>query len=363
MTREKIIEHLKESLPRLPTGRLLLAPRFGKTRLIISLLERDKPKSVLWVTPSRKLIEEDIPNEFKKVDKVEFLNFVSFSTYKSLNKITGYFQTIILDEEQHITENNIKNIINGNLKYDNIISMTGKPSSDSLKNDIYRKLNLKVLYKYLIKEAESILSDYEINCIGIELSDKNNIIQNTKNGKFFTSEIKKYEYFTKAIAKAIENNDPKIKYLILNRMNFIYKLKSKEIVLEKLINKLNNKRNLIICSNIEQCNRFGKENTFHSKTNNEKLQLFLNKKINNLFIVNSGGTGFTYEGIENVIINQVNSDKNGNITQKIARGLLREGNKIVKIYIIYVKNTVDEKWLKLSLESFNSNKINWYDGL
>ena len=237
MTREQIREELKKSLPRLPTGRILLAPRAGKTRLIIELLERDKPKSVLWVTPSRKLIVEDIPNEFKKIGKVEFLSFVSFSTYKSLNKIEGYFQTIILDEEQHVTENNMINILNGKLKYENIISMTGKPSSDFNKNDIYRKLNLQILYKHLIKEAENILSDYEINCIGVELSYENNIIQNTKKGKFFTSEIKKYEYFTKSIAKAMEFNDHKIKFLILNRMNFIYKLKSKEDVLKKLIDK------------------------------------------------------------------------------------------------------------------------------
>ena len=60
----KLQKDIVESLDLKPHGRLLLAPRSGKTKLAIDIIKKNKPKSILWVTALAKLAEEDIPGEF-----------------------------------------------------------------------------------------------------------------------------------------------------------------------------------------------------------------------------------------------------------------------------------------------------------
>ena len=58
-------------------------------------------------------------------------------------------------------------------------------------------------------------------------------------------------------------------------------------------------------------------------------------------MVNSGGVGFTFEGVESVLLMQIDSNKTGLSTQKIARSLLKQGNKTVKIFILVLDDTQD----------------------
>jgi hypothetical protein len=55
----------------------------------------------------------------------------------------------------------------------------------------------------------------------------------------------------------------------------------------------------------------------------------------------------------------VDSNKSGNSIQKIARSLvLQEGYK-ANIYILVVKDTVDETWKDSALEDLNPDKITY----
>ena len=89
-----------------PHGRLLLAPRLGKTKLIIDIIKKNNPQSILWVTPMPHLADEEIPAEFETWKAKKFLSKLKTTTWKSLNKLKGHYTTIILDEEQFATELN-----------------------------------------------------------------------------------------------------------------------------------------------------------------------------------------------------------------------------------------------------------------
>jgi hypothetical protein len=357
MDREELKKHLLEILPKNPHGRLLLSQRSGKTSIIINLIKRDKPKSILWVSPSKKLINEDIPGEFRKWKALSYLKRVTTSTYASLHKIKGYFDWIILDEEQYVTKANILNFLNKELKYNNIISMTGKGSSHQEKKDIYINLNLEVLYNLPLKEANQIVSDYSINVINTKMSKVRNIPIMVKNtGKiFYTSEYLNYKYLNEKTEEAISLRLPSVKWKILNRMRSIYNSKSKEEKLISLLSQLEGQRNMIFCSNIEQANRLGENNTYHSKTNKEALKRFIKHEIKEIYLVNAGGVGFTYDKIDNLIIIQVDSNKNGLSQQKIARTLLLQDNYKAKIWIFKLIDTQDEIWVKSLLENFSSD--------
>lgn len=145
------------------------------------------------------------------------------------------------------------------------------------------------------------------------------------------------------------------RFAILNRMRFIYNLKSKTQIAKQLIPKLKG-RTIVFSGSIEQAESISK-NTFHSKSDKINLERFKNKEIDLLSCVNSGGIGFTFNNISNIVIVQSNSDKKGNITQKIARALLLDDITNVNIFIICADETVDKKWVNLAIENINENRI------
>lgn len=145
------------------------------------------------------------------------------------------------------------------------------------------------------------------------------------------------------------------KYLYINRANLIYSIKSKYTIAKKLISQLKG-RTLIFSGSIEMA-EFLSPYTYHSKTDNKYLKAFIEGGIPLLSCVNAGGTGFTYENVDNFVIIQVNSNRRGDITQKVCRSLMLQPDYTANIYILYVKDTVDQEWKDKVLESFNKIRI------
>src|SRR6218665_1339858 len=102
-SKTRLQQEIIRLLPAKPSGRLLLAPRFGKTKLMIDIIKREKPDSVLWVSLSAQLCKMDTPTEFVKWDATGFLPAVKFVTYASLPKYGGHYKMVVLDEEQCLT--------------------------------------------------------------------------------------------------------------------------------------------------------------------------------------------------------------------------------------------------------------------
>lgn len=344
-----------------PHGILLLSPRLGKTRIGIELIKKFKFKSILWVTPNTKLRDKDIPEEFVKWKAKSFLKKTTIICYPSLINLKGSFDLIIFDELQDITSTNIEPLFNGNVTYSKILGLTGTLPKHKDKLDIYKLLKLKVLVEVGIEEAidSDLIADYQINCIELHLDNVNkNIEAGNSQKRFYQTEVQKYDYLSKQINTWLYTTNEKTKrFFLLQRMRFINSCKSKNDYAKKLLEKLPG-RTLIFTGGIEQAESIC-ENTYHSKTTDEKLNQFIDGKIDKLACVNAGGVGFTYRNVDNILITQVNSNKKGQIVQKIARGLVKQEGYKANIYILYLKNTVDENWLNSSLEDFNTDKVKY----
>lgn len=339
-------------------GLLQLAPRIGKTKIAIDILKKEKIKKVLWVTPSTKLRDFDIPMEFQKWKAKTLLNRTTIICYASLEKHKGEYDKIILDEYQDITLINSSPLFNGNIKYNTIIGLSGTHPKHKEKNEIYDRLGLKVLASKTIDEAvnEQLIAPYNITVINCQLDNVNKTVKaGNKEKPFMQTEYDHYKYLTDKINRSIFHNGYAPKFSYLNRMRFIYNLKSKTDFAKKFISNLEG-RTLVFSGGIEQAEKVC-INTYHSKTNDVKLQSFIKGKIDTLCCVNSGGIGYTFENVDNLVIIQVNSDSKGDATQKIARSLVMQSNYVANIYILNVVNTVDEVWKDKVLLGFNSNNI------
>ena len=159
--KSKIQKEIVDSLDMFPHGRLLLAPRVGKSKLAIDIIKKNNPKTILWVTPSAELAEVDIPGEFETWKAKKYLKGLTTVTWKSLDTIIGHFDMIILDEEQFMTENNYINLLNKTLTYNYILSMTGTPTKHEAKLQLYKNLELPILYQLSINEI-SIYCNFSV---------------------------------------------------------------------------------------------------------------------------------------------------------------------------------------------------------
>lgn len=361
MDKKNLIQkNILDSLESNPHGLLILSMRLGKTKLVIDLIKRDKPKKVLWVTPNTKLRDEDIPNEFVKWNATKELNKTDIICYSSLSKQVGNYDLVVLDEVQYVTLSNVKNFYDKTLKYNNIIGMTGTLTKDVDKLNILRSLNLKILKNISLDTAVNlgVVAPYSIIKIGVTLDSVNkNVKSGTKLKPFYQTEFDKYNYLTRVIEEyKIKNPLRKVPmHLYLNRMRFIYKAQSKQEFAKKLLNKLEGKT-LVFTGSIENAEKIS-EYTYHSKRNDKCLKQFLNGEINHLVCVNSGGVGYTFKDIDNVIIVQSDSNKNGNTLQKLARALVPRDNYKANIFMLFYKDTIDEDWVNYSLSNLDNKNI------
>lgn len=355
MQKEVLLE-----FPKGQSGRAILAPRTGKSKIVIDLIKRDDIKDgILWVTPTTRLATKDIPSEFKRWKAMKYLPQVEAVTWKGLSKITGHYGLIILDEEQFMTATNAQHLLAGDLTGNVIISMTGTESKAQVKKQLYQRLNLEVKYRLSINDAVrlGLLSDYKITVVGIDLDTKKNVEVNYKDKRtkkpksFMTSEEDTYNYLTLRIEKA------KTKFGLIQRRQVIGNSKSKVGAAKYIVNSLEGKR-LVFAVSMKQAEEICPY-VYHGKTDEKDLDKFMKGTIDKIAMVNKGGTGYTYTLVNHLIIVQIDSDTNGLTSQKITRALLKQGDFKTNIWILCLRKTQDEIWLDSTLENFDASKIEY----
>lgn len=359
--RSIVQKEILESLVYPTKSILLLSPRIGKTYLGIKYIKNNKLKKVLWVTPSVKLRDTDIPNEFIYWKAKSYLSKTTIICYHSLANIEGDYDLIIYDELQALTPANIEPLFNGKITTKAILGLTGTMPKHDEKLLIIKKLGLTIEKEITIDEAVegNMVADYKVNVLEVPLnaSDKN-IKAGTKAKPFMTTEFANYQYLSKNIARMMFHSDKRmLQFAILKRLRFIYNSLTKLDTAKKLIKYLGG-RTLIFCGSIEHAESITKQ-TYHSKTNQVYLNKFLNEEIDLLACVNAGGTGFTYKNVDNFIIVQADSNKSGAFIQKLARSLLLQEGYTANIWIISLQGTQDEQWITNALQDLDQSKIEY----
>lgn len=355
-TKTEIQDEIVVNLPPNSHGILLLAPRVGKSRVTIQTIKKEKPKSILWVTPSIKLRDVDIPSEFKTWKAKTFLKKTKIICWSSLSKVKGKYDKIILDEYQYITEENVKSLLNGNIKYKSILALSGTHPKGEGKNEILKALKLEILEEIGIEEAveQKLIADYTINILKVKVDSlRKDVRGGSKEKPFATTERKQYDYLTSVIANT------SAKWAVMKRMRLIQNSISKEIAAKELISRLKG-RKLIFAGSIAQAEKLSPY-TYHSKTNSVNLDKFMEKENDTLCCVKAGGVGFTFKEVETCVIVQVDSDSTGATSQKLLRALLAQGDYKANIWIVCLMDTVDQNWLASTLLNFDSAKIKQYD--
>lgn len=161
----------------------------------------------------------------------------------------------------------------------------------------------------------------------------------------------KFDYYKNLYLKT-SNEVIKNKWLLIGNQRKIFLGELKSPYAKSLIDKIKDKRFICFCTNIEQSNYLGGENSINSK-NPDSLDIinkFNNKEINNLFSVKMVQEGQNLIDIEIGIIIQLDGQERSFI-QRFGR-TLRSDSPIQ--FIFYYKNTRDQNYLNKILDEIDS---------
>lgn len=347
------------------SGLIAICTGGGKSKIAIDymkeLYEENNNLKVLLVVPTEKLRDENWKTEFNDWDASNLYhsNLIR-SCYVSISKIENeFFDLVILDEAHRITEANKvffdKNQVN------KILALTATPPKDEEKIKILNELNLPIVYELSLDEGVElgIVAPYKIKVIQSVLDNKLKYIESgSKKNRFYVTEEAQYKYLSRQIQKLMYSGEDIPKFLFLNRMRFIYNLKSKTELAKKIINSLpKEEKTLIFCGSIQQANELCEHN-FHSKTDGKDLDKFMKDEIKMLSCVNALNEGMNIQNIDNAIVVQLDS-VDLNLIQRIGRACRFRENHLANIYILCATGTQDEKWVETALKSFDKNNIEY----
>jgi len=313
--------------------------------------ERLIPYMVLVVAPKLSIFES------WKQDAEKFnidIESVDFTTYLSLNKQPKIYDIIILDE--------CHSLLNSHEEYLNhfpgrILGLTGTPPKwkDSEKGQMVNKY-CPIKYKYITDEAieDNILNDYSIVVHMISLDERKNKPVEFRDKKWMSSELDNYMYWSDRIDKATGSKSRQIASIM--RMKAMMEYKSKETYAQKLFESITDKC-ILFANTQDQADRLC-NHSYHSNNpdSEEILQSFNAGVITKMSAVLQLNEGVNIKKLKaGIILHAYGNERK--TAQRIGRLLRLNPDDTALIHILCYKNTVDENWVKSSLEGFDQSKI------
>jgi superfamily II DNA or RNA helicase len=349
-----IIDKIKKALFR---GIVLASVRSGKTRIMLTAIREisnnDLDISVLVSTPQVDIMHSWI----EECEKLEYYPKIEYCNFKSLHKIqNNKYDYVIFDEAHTIPLVNILPIVSKIVKNnDKVILASGTYSEDTLLN-LTLSTGLQQIVDYSTDDAinDGIVNNFKIEVHLFKL-DNTKSVQFGGLKKWYSTDYKECQ----RMSKKVDNSFGKEKMVAaLFRMKMINSCQSLIRNVQKWIKDNPNKR-FILFTGDEKVGMNYNIPMFNSKSkNNDVLKDFQEGRSNSLCLIKKGGTGVTYEGLDTILITDINSNSE-TLEQRCGRSLLFEEGKESIVHIFCSTEEFQIRWLESSLKSINPDRISY----
>lgn len=333
----------------------LIAPRVGKTRIVLGLISPTDKVLVLY------------PNKTVKkswVDEIQILGLdvnVTYSTYLSAKKHADTDWDWVIGDEIHKASTRqwgYLNQLKGRRKFLMSGTIKWKTKKTLLEN------HYPIIIDYPISEAikDGIVTDLKVTLVKVKLD--NDI-------------TKKYERLCNKIDELMYDVDDKgqkhfryldtseqrqLKFLALERMRLLHRSKNKLKACSYLMNEFKDKRLLLFSTEMKLLDALDIP-AYHSGNPDEELKNeFCSGKGLKLGVLKMFNQGVTVVPINLCIIHNFSSNPE-ELAQQMNRVTALEyanDDKIARIYIIVIQGTQEEKWVQTALEFIPEDKILTY---
>ena len=349
-----IIDKIKKACFR---GIVLASVRSGKTRILLiairELSENDLDISILVSTP-----QVDIMNSWiEECEKLDYYPRIEYCNFKSLKKIQdNKYDFIIFDESHSIPPNNILPIVAKIVKNnDKVILASGTYNEETLFN-LKSSTCLQQIVDYSTDDAinDGIVNNFKVEVHLFKL-DNVKSVQFGGLKKWYSTDYKECQ----RMSKKVDNSFGQEKmFAALFRMKMINSCQSLIRNVQKWI-KDNPDERFILFTGDEKVGMNYNIPMFNSKSkNNDVLKDFQEYRSNSLCLIKKGGTGVTYEGLDTILITDINSNSE-TLEQRCGRSLLFEEGKESTIHIFCSTEEFQLNWLTKSLQSIHPDRITY----
>jgi superfamily II DNA or RNA helicase len=337
---------------------VVLGTGVGKTLVGLNYINRNStPLMKVLVVAPKKAIFQSWKDDAEKFDMHHLLGRIVFTTYLSLNKHKpGDFDMVCLDECHSLLDSHRGFL---QLYKGKVLGLTGTPPKykDSEKGKLVNEF-CPVAYTFKADDAieNGILNDYQIIVHQLELStDKNHPVA-MKTKTFKTSELDNYKYWS----NRLETSSGPVHILRVMRMKAMMEYQTKEKYASKLMEVIPTKC-ILFANTQEQADRLCKY-SYHS--NNPKsevnLEMFKDGTITKLSTVLQLNEGVNIPNLrQGIIMHAYGNERKA--SQRIGRLLRLNPDEKAIVHILCYMGTVDERWVKEALETFDQSKILWKD--
>lgn len=383
-------------------GLVAMATGTGKSKIAVNKISNLVLKNnfihtkILLVVPTEKLRDEGWKNEFEKWEAGAIWDrSVERTCYASLNTYEGEeYDLVILDECHNITENNA--IFFHNNTVHSCVGLTATVPKDLVKQGLLQKIlklevwnnsafswqtSIKPTYQVTLDEAveAGLVAPYDITVItlSIDTTDKY-IVGGNAQKHWMQTELERYTYLTRLVEFGTNPMNR------INRMRFIYTLKSKTEAAKKILHHAipQDLRTLIFCGSKIQADAVC-EHRYYSKptkpkpttkdyarklvdyTNslknyqgNNSYNLFFEEKINRLSCCEALNEGENIPKIDIGFITQLNAQEL-DFVQRMGRVIRHREGHVGKIIILATEGTVDMDWVHKATSKLDKTKIRY----
>lgn len=341
-------------------GTLAISMGVGKTYIGLQYIQYFQnlfgSVRVLVAAPKVSIFQSWIDDAVKFKLNLSVLHSIKFTTYLSLPKQSTDYDILILDEAHSVLGSHVEFLSHFEGR---ILGLTGTPPRHhkSEKGQIFDKF-CPVVYKYITDDAvnDNILNNYQIIVHTLPLSMRSDIPVETKKARFFTSEVKSYEYWTSRLQRAQTKKEQQICSVM--RMRVMMGFKSKEHYARTILNQTTDKC-LVFCNTQEQADAMC-SHSYHTTNPDsmDNLNLFKEGKITKMSCVLQLNEGVTIPDLKaGIILHAYGNERKSN--QRIGRLLRLNPNDTAQVHILCYKDTVDEKWVAAALEDLDQEKIHY----
>jgi len=360
------------------TGSIIAGTGFGKSRCgVIAVgktLSDNLHSTALVLVPTTQL-QEQFKQEFIKWGYEDVLERVDIMCYQSAYKLDGNHYDVVVCDEIHLGLSPEYRKFFENNTWDRLLCMTATLPEDYEYKEVLYKI-APVVYTITLDLCVKLglVSPYEIVCIPVKLTDLEEKEYKKANNTFVYAKycLGQFDAFDRAkhimgAGKHTASSEDKAA-----AAQFYRAIRQRKAVVDHADNKVAELQKIVIKNIGEKILVFGGSNEFtnkladatdtfstvyHSgKTKKQREKALEDFRSGNKPVLCSTkalNQGFDVADATMAVICGLTS-KALTMIQRVGRIIRYQEDKIGKIYVLYVKDSQEEKWLKSSIKSLNN---------
>jgi superfamily II DNA or RNA helicase len=356
-------------------GSIVAGTGFGKSRCGVLaaavILNRDGGRGLVIVPTTQ--LQAQFEEEFKKWGHEDALDSIDIICYQSAHKLRGEHYSVVICDEIHLGLSPVHRQFFEYNTYDKLLCMTATMPEE----DEYREILINLAPICYMISLDScvdlgLVAPYQIFCIPVDLTEEERANYKKANNLFVQMKYRlgQFDAFKTAqaiLAKRIPGDAgaaAQFYRAIRERKKIVQHAYNKLEYAEGIVNDWHPKSKILVFSGTNDFTDsmaaiLGGE-SYHSgkgkKQRTETLRRYKNGLNRVLCSTKALNQGFDVPDSEVGIIAGLDS-KSLPMIQRVGRLLRLSGDKIGKVYILYVKDSQEEKWLNKAVSKLSN--VNW----